>query len=146
MTAAARSSSAAPSRSEQRTRSTSHRPGAICASDVTRGAGGGAGSGGGSGGVADCCGGGADGCAHALRQHASRTAKAYLFIAVPLVPIRISVTGARTARRTSTYCTSNRTEAGPDRGAAPGIPGNRPDQGAPGRPASGTLEGAGGNG
>src|SRR5438874_11434042 len=85
MTAAARSSSSAPSRSEQRTRSTSHRPGAICASDVTRGAGGEAASGGGAagaGGGVGCC--GADDCAHAARQHANRTATKSLFIIVPL--------------------------------------------------------------
>jgi hypothetical protein len=76
MTAAARSSSEALSRSEQRTRSTSHRPGAICASDVTRGAAGGAASSGdaaGSGGAAPCCCGAGD-CAHAARQHVNRTA------------------------------------------------------------------------
>src|SRR5438445_6063273 len=64
----------------------------------------------------------------------------------PLSPSGFSVTGARTARRTSTYCTSNRTEAGPDRGAAPRIPGNRSDEGAPGRASSGTLKRARGNG
>src|SRR5438105_11594039 len=86
MTAAARSSSSAPSRSEQRTRSTSHRPGAICASDVTRGVGGEAASGGGAasvgGGAACCCVAGE--CAHAARPHANRTATNSLFIIVPL--------------------------------------------------------------
>src|SRR5215472_7867310 len=87
MTAAARSSSEAPSRSEQRTRSTSHRPGAICASDVTRGSGGDEASGGGDGGggAACCC--GAGGCAHAARQHANRAAGSRNLIIVPLSKI-----------------------------------------------------------
>jgi len=71
MAAAARSSSSAPSRSEHRTRSTSHCPGAICASDVTRRGGGAAASGGGAAGAGAgavcCC--GAGGWAHAARQH-----------------------------------------------------------------------------
>src|ERR1700756_5690830 len=99
MAAASLSSSAAPSRSEHRTRSTSQRPGAICASDVARGGGGGGGAVGpgrgaappgaggvtscGAGGAAACCGGEAGGCAQAPRQHASRTAAAYLLIVVP---------------------------------------------------------------
>src|SRR5690242_14413405 len=86
MTAAARSSSSAPSRSEQRTRSTSHRPGAICASDVTRGAGGGGASGGGvagaDGAATSCC--EAGGCAHATSQQANRIATNLVFIIVPL--------------------------------------------------------------
>ena len=61
-------------------------------------------------------------------------------------PSRISVTGARTAGRASTYCTANPTEGGPDCSAAPGIPRNRPDKGATGRASSGTPERAGGNG
>src|SRR6516162_10503819 len=87
MTAAARSSSEAPSRSEQRTRSTSHRPGAICASEVTRGAGGEAASGGGAVGAG---GAGAGGCAHAARQHDARTATRSFFIIVHLVPYQNS--------------------------------------------------------
>src|SRR5438270_8379167 len=87
MTAAARSSSSAPSRSEQRTRSTSHRPGAICASEVTRGAGDEGASGGGVGGGAisccDCCCEAGD-CAHAASQQANRTATSLVFIIVPL--------------------------------------------------------------
>src|SRR5215471_2835021 len=55
MAAASRSSSAAPSRSEHRTWPATHSPGAIWASEVTRGGGGGATSGGGMGGVAACC-------------------------------------------------------------------------------------------
>src|SRR6516165_9649622 len=85
MAAAARSSSAAPSRSEQRTRSTSHRFGATCASDVTLGGVGGAAAGGGAtgaGGGADCCC-AADGCAYA-RQHVNRTATSSFFIIVHL--------------------------------------------------------------
>src|SRR5208282_5147221 len=85
MAAAARSSSAAPSRSEHRTRSTSHRFGATCASDVTLDGVGGAASGGGAagaGGGADCCC-AADGCAH-TRQHAHKTATSSFFIIVPL--------------------------------------------------------------
>src|SRR5215470_19823596 len=84
MAAASRSSSAAPSRSEQRTWSTTHRPGAIWASEVSRDEGGGAACGGVAGGVAACCGGGAEGCAHAARLHTSRTATSYRFISIPL--------------------------------------------------------------
>jgi len=57
-----------------------------------------------------------------------------------------SITGARTAGRTSTCCAADSAEAGPDCGAAPGIPRNRPDKGAPGRASSGALKRAGGNG
>src|SRR5438270_12243127 len=109
MAAASRSSSAAPSRSEHLTWSTTHRPGAICASEVTRGGGGGAASGGG----AACCDGGAVGWAHAPRQHASRIATAYRFIGVPPVCRGILVSGARASSRSSTYYLAKPTYGSP---------------------------------
>ena len=145
MAAASRSSSAAPRRSEHRTRSTSHRPGAICASDVTLGTGGGGASGGGVGGVATCSGGEAGGFARAPTQHASTTATAYLFIAAPVYSGN-SITGARTAGRTPSYGSAKGAEAGSDCSAAPGIARDRADKGAPGRASNGALKGTGGNG
>src|SRR5947209_6302660 len=143
MTAAARSSSSAPSRSEQRTWSTSHRPGATCASEVTRGAGDEGASGGGvagAGGGATCCCEAGD-CAHAASQQANRTATNLVFIIVPLSnhvalwlgltvrfkrlgtpdePVAVlrqaitaSITCARTARRSTAYCTAESAEPAP---------------------------------
>src|SRR5260370_31612575 len=85
MAAAARSSSVAPSRSEQRTRSTSHRFGATCASDVTLGGVGGAGSdgGGADAGGGDGCFCAAEGCAYP-NPHAKRTHARSFFIIGPL--------------------------------------------------------------
>src|SRR5215467_2972760 len=69
-----------------------------------------------------------------------------IFSSLPPCPRGFSVTGTRTAGRASTYCTANPTEGCPDRSAAPGIPGNRSDKGAPGGASSGTPDGARGNG
>src|SRR5207248_5508179 len=92
MIAAARSSSSAPSRSEQRTRSTSHRPGAICASEVTRGAGDEGASGGGvagaAGGATCCC--AASDCADPASEQANRTVTNLVFIIV-LLPNHVAL-------------------------------------------------------
>src|SRR5215468_9200538 len=145
MAAVSRSSSAAPSRSEHRTWSTTHRPGAIWASEVTRDEGGGAACGGVAGGVAACCGsgGGLRACGETAYQ---QNCHVLSFHQYPPVRRGISVTSARTAGRASTYGTANPTESGPDCGATPGIPRNRPDHGAAGRASSGTTDGAWGNG
>src|SRR5215469_9427806 len=99
MTAADRSSSEAPSRSAQRTRSTFQIPGATCASEGAGGAAGGEVAGAGlaaGGGAAASC--GAVGtCSQAPRRHAIRIA-ILVFIVPPLASAR-SVTGAGTAGR-----------------------------------------------
>src|ERR1700731_4523787 len=106
MAAATRSSSVAPSRSEQRARSTSHRFGATCASDVTLGGEASDGAAGAVGGAGCCC--AADGCAHA-RQPTNKTVAKSFSIIVPLsdhftaTAVVASITGARIAGRTLTY-------------------------------------------